>query len=119
MSFLFREQVEKGKVEINNKVEKKLGSKISAEKRNELSIKLQEESCSISVNMMIHSMGNYLYRYTLYPNSSDAHDLLFDNVVLVAADDNNEGHKEWVDKMPCRKSVCITCLLYTSPSPRD
>ena len=108
MSYLFREQVEKVKVEINKKVEKRLGSKLSAEKRNELIMKLQEDNCAISVNMMAHSMGNYLYQYTLYPKSSDAHDLLFDNVILAAADTNNEGHKDWVDKIPCRKSVYVT-----------
>ncbi|OMP94770.1 alpha/beta hydrolase [Raoultella terrigena] len=108
MSYLFREHVEKVKVEINKKVDKKLGNKISAEKRNELTMELQENNCTISVNMMVHSMGNYLYQYTLFPKSSEAHELLFDNVILVAADTNNEGHKDWVDKIPCRKSVYIT-----------
>lgn len=108
MSYLFREQVEKVKVEINKKIEEGSGRKLSSEKRNELIMRLQEDKCAISVNMMAHSMGNYLYQYSLYPKSSGAHDLLFDNVILAAADANNEGHKDWVDKIPCRKSVYVT-----------
>ena len=34
--------------------------------------------------------------------------LLFDNVILAAADTNNERHADWVDKIRCRKRVFIT-----------
>jgi hypothetical protein len=34
--------------------------------------------------------------------------LLFDNVTLVAADANNEGHAEWVDLINCRNRIFIT-----------
>jgi hypothetical protein len=34
--------------------------------------------------------------------------LLFDNVTLVAADANNEGHPEWVDRINCRSRIYIT-----------
>ncbi len=108
MAALFREQVEKVKVEIVKKVDKQLGSNASTEKRNALIMQLQEDKCPISLNMMTHSMANYLYQYILYPESSNAHELLFDNVILAAADANNKDHKRWVDKIPCRKSVYIT-----------
>ncbi len=65
--------------------------------------------CRLTLNMMLHSMGNYILKHVL---GSQAHAggamLVFDNVVLVAADANNEGHEEWVDRIQCRNRVYVT-----------
>lgn len=64
--------------------------------------------CPFSINMVLHSMGNYLFKNLLKSSAYRADLLVFDNVVLVAADANNEGHAEWVDRIQCRGRVIIT-----------
>lgn len=79
-----------------------------AEKREAFLARLQDKHCPFTVNMMLHSMGNYLYKNTLLSTASYADRLVFDNVVLLAADTNNLDHALWVDRIPCRKSVYVT-----------
>ena len=72
---------------------------------------LQEQAqkwCPFSVNMLLHSMGNYLFKNMLKSSSYRTDLLVFDNVILAAADTNNEGHAEWVDRIQCRGRVLIT-----------
>ncbi|AOE49607.1 alpha/beta hydrolase [Kangiella sediminilitoris] len=75
--------------------------------REHLSL-LFERYCNVSVNMLCHSMGNYVLKHALKSSLSEARQLVFDNIVLVAADTNNESHEEWVETLRCRKSVFIT-----------
>jgi len=67
-----------------------------------------EKWCNFSINMVLHSMGNYLFKNMLKSSSYRGNLLVFDNVVLVAADTNNEDHASWVDKIQCRRRVIIT-----------
>lgn len=64
--------------------------------------------CPFTLNIMLHSMGNYLFKRLLTSSIYSADHLLFDNVVMVAADTNNEDHAEWVDKIQSRGRVYIT-----------
>lgn len=64
--------------------------------------------CPFTVNAIFHSMGNYLYKHLLRSGSSEGTGLLFDNVVLAAADTNNEDHASWVDRIRCRRRLYIT-----------
>lgn len=64
--------------------------------------------CPFTVNLMLHSMGNYLFKNLLKSSTYSGDRLLFDNVVMVAADTNSEGHAEWVDRIQSRKRVYIT-----------
>ena len=64
--------------------------------------------CPFTVNLMLHSMGNYLFKHLLGSSTYTANRLLFDNVVLVAADTNNKEHAQWVDKIPFRNRLYIT-----------
>jgi esterase/lipase superfamily enzyme len=64
--------------------------------------------CPFTINIVLHSMGNYLFKNMLKSSSYRGDLLVFDNVVLVAADTNNEGHAEWVDRIQCRGRVLIT-----------
>lgn len=78
------------------------------EKRNALYTTLLEKQCPVTINMMAHSMGNYLFKQVMKSTASEGSGLLFDNVVLVAADVNNAHHREWVDRIRARRRVIIT-----------
>jgi esterase/lipase superfamily enzyme len=80
----------------------------NAEKRDSLFARLVDDRCTISVNGLFHSMGNYLYKQMLKSSITGGNHLLFDNVVLCQADTNNEGHAEWVDRIRHNKRVLIT-----------
>lgn len=69
--------------------------------------RLLEEDCRVSLNLLCHSMGNYVLKYALIPGAGGSRQLVFDNVALVAADANNPGHSEWVGKIQARKRVCV------------
>ena len=80
----------------------------NAEARDSLYAALLEKDCPFTVNAMFHSMGNYLFKQMFKSSLSDGTGLTFDNVVLVAADTNNEAHAEWVEKIQFRKRCFIT-----------
>jgi esterase/lipase superfamily enzyme len=65
----------------------------------ELVTKLIDERCSVTLNLLCHSMGNYLLKYALMPSGSSLRNLTFNNIALVAADTNNEEHKNWVNQI--------------------
>lgn len=67
-----------------------------------------ERWCPFSVNMILHSMGNYLFKHLLKSSTYRGNLLIFDNVMLAAADTNNEAHAEWVDRIQCRTRIFIT-----------
>lgn len=79
-----------------------------AEKWDQFFTSQTELSCGFTVNMVLHSMGNYLYKHLLKSSTYRGDLLLFDNVVMIAADTNNEGHAEWVDRIQCRGRILIT-----------
>ena len=57
---------------------------------------------------MLHSMGNYLYKELMLSSIYSGDKLVFDNVVLVAADANSEDHPSWVDRIQFRNRLYIT-----------
>ncbi|MBX3179341.1 MAG: alpha/beta hydrolase [Candidatus Hydrogenedentes bacterium] len=65
-------------------------------------------ACPIRVSMLLHSMGNYLFKHLLQSSTYHARDLVFENVILAAADTNNLDHARWVDEIRCRNRVYIT-----------
>ncbi len=64
--------------------------------------------CPFTINLMLHSMGNYLYKHLLSSSVYSGNQLIFDNIIMVAADTNNEDHARWVDKIQCRNRLYIT-----------
>ena len=78
------------------------------ELRDSLYTALLEKDCPFTVNAMFHSMGNYLLKNMFKNSLADGTGLIFGNVVLVAADTNNENHAEWVQKIEYRKRCFIT-----------
>lgn len=69
--------------------------------------KLLADECVVKMNLLCHSMGNYLLKHSLLPSDNVTSELVFDNICLVAADTNNEDHRSWVDKLQVRNRVYI------------
>lgn len=78
------------------------------EKQNRYIATVVDKDCPFTVSAMFHSMGNYLYKHLLLSSNSQGTGLIFDNVVLAAADANNAEHALWVDRIRCRNRVYIT-----------
>ncbi len=70
--------------------------------------RMAEMGCPFKISLLLHSMGNYLFKKIQCSSTYDGHHMLFDNVILAAADTNNEQHSEWVDRIACRRRVYIT-----------
>lgn len=69
--------------------------------------KLVSMECPSKLNLLCHSMGNYVLKKTLLNGGSSTSQLVFDNVCLVAADTNNQNHANWVENLDVRKRVYI------------
>lgn len=67
-----------------------------------------EKWCPFTANLVLHSMGNYVLKHVLMSSVYRGNLLTFDNIILAAADTNNEGHATWVDRLQCRRRVFIT-----------
>lgn len=78
------------------------------ERQHAFITRASEMTCPIKVSLLLHSMGNYLFKQIQKSDVFDKHHMLFDNVVLAAADTNNEDHASWVDRIRCRKRVYVT-----------
>ena len=77
-------------------------------KLNEYLIEFAEERCDLTFNLALHSMGNYLLKNFMKSSEHARTALIFDNVILMAADTNNEDHADWVDRLQHRKRIYIT-----------
>ena len=66
-----------------------------------------EQRCKASLNLLCHSMGNYVLKYASKPGNSSLRGLVFDNIGLVAADANNPGHETWVQSLPARNRLFV------------
>lgn len=79
----------------------------NAEKSYALFSSLMSKQCDVTLNLLCHSMGNYLLKHTLSTSDNVTSKLVFDNICLVAADANNARHNEWVGKLDSRKRIYI------------
>lgn len=68
---------------------------------------LLAEDCKVTLNLICHSMGNYVLKYALQPSAAAAAKLIFDNVSLVAADTNNAAHETWVQRIQFRNRLYV------------
>ena len=64
--------------------------------------------CGQSFNLLVHSMGNYLLKNLTKSSVYSGDTLLFDNVMLCAADVNNQDHDKFVEMIPHRRRIYIT-----------
>ncbi|XOF34734.1 MAG: alpha/beta hydrolase [Candidatus Electrothrix sp. YB6] len=69
--------------------------------------RLMETDCSVTINLLCHSMGNYVLKHSFSTSENVTSELVFDNVCLVAADTNNESHIQWVGKLDVRKRIYV------------
>ncbi len=64
--------------------------------------RLIERDCAVKINLLSHSMGNYVLKHTFSTSENATSQLVFDNICLVAADTNNENHAQWVGQLDVR-----------------
>jgi hypothetical protein len=67
-----------------------------------------EKHCPFRVSMMLHSMGNYLLERTLKSSALRGQLLVFDNIIMAAADVNNPGHASWLEPLQTRNRLYVT-----------
>lgn len=67
-----------------------------------------DEQCGCSVNLLIHSLGNYLFEHFVRDPVFSGETRMFDNIVLNAPDVNLDGHREWVDRLRFSRRVYVT-----------
>jgi len=80
----------------------------NAQAARELAARTIDQGCPFTVNLVAHSMGNYLLKHMLLSTSSMGTGLIFDNVVLASADTNNPEHALWVERIRARRRVFVT-----------
>ena len=66
------------------------------------------EGCRLSVNLLVHSLGNYLFQRTVEERLFVDDLRIFDNIILHQADADNDGHERWVDTLGDAKRVYVT-----------
>jgi len=92
---------------IREKVEIKYKDKANPEAAAALYTRLVNDECKIKINLLCHSMGNYLLKHSLMTSENASSDLVFDNMNLVAADTNNKNHADWLDKIDVRNRIHV------------
>ena len=64
--------------------------------------------CNQRISLLMHSMGNYLFKNLMRSSVYQGETSIFDNVILAAADANNAGHEDWIDRIQCRRRIYVT-----------
>ena len=70
-------------------------------------VKLVEKDCPVSLSLLCHSMGNYVFKNTLKSGHNATSQLVFDNICLVAADTNNRNHRDWIGQLDVRRRINV------------
>lgn len=65
-------------------------------------------SCKISLNLLIHSLGNYLVENFIKEPIFSNEVGIFDNIIFHQADVDNRSHSEWMDKIAYGKRLYAT-----------
>ncbi len=92
---------------IKQKVEDKYKGKNNPMAAASLYSELVDKACKVNINLLCHSMGNYLLKHSLMTSDNSTADLVFDNINLVAADTNNKNHANWLDKIDVRNRIHV------------
>lgn len=66
------------------------------------------QKCGVTINLMTHSLGNYLFEHYVLSSAYQAETRIFTNVVLSQADVNSVDHRKWVDKVVTGQRIYIT-----------
>ncbi|MEO0574959.1 MAG: alpha/beta hydrolase [Pseudomonadota bacterium] len=73
----------------------------------ELFVRLQRRQCKVTINLMCHSMGNYVLKHATLPSLTNIRKVTFDNVCLIAADTNHDDHGSWIPKIEAKGGVYV------------
>jgi hypothetical protein len=92
---------------IKKKVDLKYKGKDNPMAAAELYSELLAKECKVKINLLCHSMGNYLLKHSLMTSDNAISNLVFDNINLVAADANNQDHAKWLDKIDVRNRIHV------------
>lgn len=92
---------------IKQKVEDRYKGKDNPMAAASLYSELVDKACKVKINLLCHSMGNYLLKHSLMTSDNSTSDLVFDNINLVAADTNNKNHANWVDTIDVRNRIHV------------
>ncbi|ABW27571.1 alpha/beta hydrolase [Acaryochloris marina] len=69
---------------------------------------VEMRNCQISLNLLVHSLGNYLFEdFVRDPVFSDE-TRIFDNIIFHQADADNRNHAQWVDRVEHGRRIYIT-----------
>ncbi len=104
-----RELLQKMRESVIESITKKLAEKVpvNSERFRELLAVEAQKHCPIRATLLLHSMGNYLLERTMKSTALRGHLPLFENILLCAADVNNLGHEEWVDRLQVRNRLYV------------
>ena len=64
--------------------------------------------CRLNVNLVVHSLGNYLFENVVSRAIFDRETRFFSNIVLHQAAADNRGHATWVQKLTADSRLYIT-----------
>ncbi len=67
-----------------------------------------DEDCSISLNLLTHSLGNYVFQRFVEKPLFSGETRIFDNLILHQADVDSERHELWVNKLRYARRVYVT-----------
>jgi esterase/lipase superfamily enzyme len=79
----------------------------AVDKLIEYQLKYESERCAQSVNLLIHSMGNYMFRRLVESPVYDQRRLLR-NIVIAASDVDSAGHQDWLKLVNYCKRLYVT-----------
>lgn len=67
-----------------------------------------DSDCEISLNLIVHSLGAYLFQRFVEKPLFAGETRIFDNLILHQADVDSIGHESWVDKLRFARRIYIT-----------
>ena len=80
----------------------KLGTYLTKRPKEEVA------ACRISLNLLIHSMGNFLVENFIKDPVFTDETRIFDNIIFHQADVDNAKHSQWMDEVKYSKRIYIT-----------
>ena len=66
------------------------------------------EQCNVRLNLLIHSLGNYLVEQFVRSPVFSSDTRIFDNIIFHQADVDNQRHKFWMDRVQYGRRLYIT-----------
>ena len=71
-------------------------------------------ACNISINLLIHSLGNYLVESFIRSPVFNGETRIFDNIIFHQADVDNRRHTQWIDLVDHGQRIYVTINEFDS-----